>query len=91
VENLVSASVDPQKAQERSAPTQNADSPTAQRETTTIEAAAARLGIGRSLGYQLARENRFPVPVIRAGRRLLVPTAALERVLSGESALTLAS
>ena len=54
-------------------------------ETTSIEVASQRLGIGRSLGYQLAREDRFPVPVIRAGRRLLVPTAALERVLKGES------
>jgi hypothetical protein len=51
--------------------------------TTSIEDASARIGIGRSLGYQLAREDRFPVPVIRAGRRLLVPTAALERLLSG--------
>jgi hypothetical protein len=50
-------------------------------ETTTIELAARRLGIGRSLGYQLAREGRFPVQVIRAGRRLLVSTAALDRLL----------
>jgi hypothetical protein len=52
-------------------------------ETTTIELASRRLGIGRSLGYQLAREGRFPVRVIRAGRRLLVSTAALDRLLQG--------
>jgi excisionase family DNA binding protein len=57
----------------------------AQRETMTIEAAASRLGIGRSLAYQLAREDRFPCAVIRAGRRLLVPRLALERLLRGES------
>jgi hypothetical protein len=54
---------------------------TSSAETTSIEMASLRLGIGRSLGYQLAREGRFPCAVIRAGRRLLVPTAALERVL----------
>jgi hypothetical protein len=53
--------------------------------TTSIEDAGRRLGISRSLSYQLARENRFPVPVIRAGRRLLIPTAALERLLNGET------
>ena len=51
------------------------------KETTSVEVASERLGIGRSLGYQLAREGRFPVPVIRAGRRLLVPIAALDRLL----------
>jgi hypothetical protein len=60
--------------------------PSSAAETTTIEIASSRLGIGRTLGYQLAREGRFPCPVIRAGRRLLVPTAALERVLAGNSA-----
>ena len=53
--------------------------------TTSIEEAGQRLGISRSLSYQLARQNRFPVPVIRAGRRLLIPTAALERLLNGEA------
>jgi hypothetical protein len=62
-----------------------------QPETTSIEIASRRLGIGRSLGFQLAREGRFPVPIIRAGRRLLVPTAPLERVLRGESAEALVS
>lgn len=58
-----------------------AEAGTSAAETTTIEAASARLGISRSLGFQLAREGRFPVPVIRAGRRLLVPTRALDHVL----------
>jgi hypothetical protein len=53
-------------------------------ETTTVEVASLRLGIGRSLGYQLAREGRFPCRVIRAGRRLLVPTVALERLLAAD-------
>jgi len=39
------------------------------------------LGIGRSLAYRLAREGRFPVPVLALGRRRVVPKAALERLL----------
>ena len=39
------------------------------------------LGIGRSLSYRLAREGRFPSPVIRAGRRYIVPVAPLLRLL----------
>jgi hypothetical protein len=60
----------------------------AEAETTSIEAAGARLGISRSLSYQLARQGQFPVAVIRAGRRLLVSTAALDRLLSGEASYT---
>jgi predicted site-specific integrase-resolvase len=54
------------------------------KETASIEEASQRLGISRSLGYALAREGRFPVPVIRAGTRLLVPLMPLERLLAGE-------
>ena len=52
--------------------------------TVSIEEAAAALGIGRQLAYRLARENALPVPVLRVGRRrLLVPRAALMRLLEG--------
>jgi len=39
------------------------------------------LGIGRSLSYRLAREGRFPVPVLQLGRRRVVSRAALENLL----------
>jgi hypothetical protein len=39
------------------------------------------LGIGRGLAYELARSGGFPVPVIRCGRRLVVPAAALDELL----------
>jgi predicted DNA-binding transcriptional regulator AlpA len=55
-------------------------------ETVSVEAAASRLGIGRSLAYQLAREGWFPVPVIRAGRKIVVPVRALDRVLGIDDA-----
>ncbi len=55
------------------------------RETLTVEEAAALLGIGRATAYHLAKNGRIgPVPVLRFGRRLLIPRAALERVLAGE-------
>jgi excisionase family DNA binding protein len=54
-------------------------------ETISIEEAARRLGIGRSLGFQLAREGKFPVPVIRAGRRILVPTRAIDKLLLADN------
>jgi excisionase family DNA binding protein len=54
-------------------------------ETLTVEEVAERLGIFRTLTYELAATDRLPVPVLRLGRRLLVPRAALERVLAGDS------
>jgi predicted DNA-binding transcriptional regulator AlpA len=45
--------------------------------TTDLETAASILGIGRTLAYDLARDGDFPVPLLRLGRRVLVPVAAL--------------
>jgi excisionase family DNA binding protein len=56
----------------------------ADRGTMTVEEAAARLGISRTLAYELAREGKLPVPVIRLGRRVVVSRLALERVLGAE-------
>jgi hypothetical protein len=38
-------------------------------------------GIGRSLGYKLAREGRYPCRVIKAGTRFRIVTADLRREL----------
>lgn len=53
----------------------------AERATCSIEEACRVLGIGRNLGYDMAREGR--IPTIRLGRRLLVPRVALEAMLAG--------
>lgn len=45
----------------------------------TITEAAEVLGIGRSLAYQMAHSGR--IPVIRLGRRMVVPKVALDRML----------
>jgi excisionase family DNA binding protein len=50
------------------------------RQTYTLAEAARRLGISRTLAYEAA--SRGELPVCRIGRRLLVPRAALARLLS---------
>lgn len=50
--------------------------------TVSVEAAARELGIGRRSAYSAAR--RGELPVIRIGRRMLVPRDALDALLRGE-------
>ena len=54
------------------------------RKTYTITEAAALLGVGKSAAYEAAR--RGEIPVIRIGRRLVVPKAALQRLLQDAEA-----
>ena len=49
--------------------------------TVSIEEACRRLGVGRTLGYELARSGTFPVRVLKIGRLYRVPRAELERLL----------
>jgi len=46
----------------------------------SVPEAAKILGISRGLAYELARSGRLPA--LRFGRRLLIPRAALERMLN---------
>jgi excisionase family DNA binding protein len=62
--------------QERTRP---APTPAEERLTYTLAEAARRLGISRALAYEAA--NRGELPVCRIGRRVLVPRAALLRLL----------
>jgi excisionase family DNA binding protein len=52
-----------------------------ERQTLTVEEAAGILGIGRNSAYEAAR--RGELPVIRLGRRLVIPRQAFERFLGG--------
>jgi predicted DNA-binding transcriptional regulator AlpA len=45
--------------------------------TTDLETAAAIIGIGRTLAYDLARDGEFPVRLLRLGRRVVVPIGDL--------------
>lgn len=58
----------------------------AKKQTLTVDEAARYLGIGRNSAY--AAIARDEIPVIRIGKRLLVPKAALEKMLSGDHANT---
>ena len=49
------------------------------RQTLTVEEAGGLLGISRNSAYEAAR--RGELPAIRIGKRLIVPRAALERLL----------
>ncbi len=48
-------------------------------ETLKIEEAARILGIGRQKAYELARSGELPV--LRFGKRMVVPKIALQRLL----------
>jgi excisionase family DNA binding protein len=56
---------------------------TTARRVVTVGEAAAILHISRGSAYQAAKANE--IPTIRIGRRLLVPLAALERLLAGNT------
>jgi excisionase family DNA binding protein len=51
------------------------------RPVLTAEEAFAELGIDRSTGYKAIREGTFPLPIVRVGRSIRIPTAALRRLL----------
>ena len=54
--------------------------------TVTIETTARVLNVGRSSAYAAAAAGE--IPTIRVGRRLLVPSAALRRMLQIEEPST---
>lgn len=54
-----------------------------ERLTMSVEEAGHALGIGRGLAYELARTGRLPV--VRLGRRMVVPRARLEALLAETS------
>ena len=59
----------------------------ATRACITADEAFAELGIDRTTGYRAIKDGTFPVPVIRVGRLIRVPTAALRRLLDADDDL----
>ena len=51
--------------------------------TITVEQAADILGVSRSSAYRAVKNDE--IPTFKIGRRLLVPTARLLAMLSGET------
>lgn len=54
------------------------------KKTATVAEAMAMLGISRTLAYRLIKDGKLPV--IRLGKRILIPVSALEKILSTENA-----
>lgn len=52
----------------------------------SAEEAFAVFGIDRKTGYRAIKDGSFPVAVIRVGRLIRVPTAAVARLLRGADA-----
>jgi len=52
-----------------------------------VPAAAALLGISRTTAYELVRTGKWPTPVLRLGRLIRVPSAALIQLLDGQAPL----
>ena len=50
----------------------------------SAEEAFRLLGIDRTTGYRAIKDGTFPLPIIRVGRLLKVPSAALHRLLDPE-------
>lgn len=48
---------------------------------TDMETSNEILGISRTWGYTLAREGKYPVPVLKLGRKYVVPVAGLLKAL----------
>jgi excisionase family DNA binding protein len=50
----------------------------------SVEEAGRRLGLGRNQAYNAAHCGQ--IPVVRLGRRLIVPLVQFEKLLAGEEA-----
>ncbi len=61
-------------------PTSTRPIPSTPRLTLTVEEAAEALGISRALAYEAVK--RGEIPRIRIGKRILVPKAQLDRLLT---------
>ena len=55
-----------------------------ERKTLTITEASKALGVSRNKAYYEAA-RRGEIPTIKIGKRILVPLAALERMLQGSA------
>jgi hypothetical protein len=52
--------------------------------TTDLETAEEIIGIGRTLAYDLAKNDSFPVRLLRLGRRVVIPVPDPLRYLGAE-------
>jgi len=60
------------------------DKPVTPPDALTVHQLAARLGIGLTRAYEMARKDELPVPALRIGREYRFSRRALERWLDGD-------
>lgn len=51
---------------------------------TDVETAGSIFNLSRTQAYLAVKEDRFPVPVVRVGRHLIVPVAPIRQLLGME-------
>lgn len=73
------ATPDSEQTVSPASPTRQRRQPTHDHLTLTVEEAGEQLGISRALAYEAVR--RGEIPSIKIGRRILIPKAALHRML----------
>ena len=56
-----------------------------------LPTAARVLGIGRTLAYELVKADRWPTAVLRVGKLIRIPTAALVRLVDDSSSAGVSS
>lgn len=61
------------------------DNGQARRLTLNVVEAASRIEIKRNKAYEMIRQGTFPLPIIRVGKRCVVPAAAVEEYLAHRS------
>lgn len=54
---------------------------------TTLDTSNSVLGLSRTYGYRLAKEGRYPVPLLALGRKYVVPVAGLLKALCIEDGI----
>lgn len=57
---------------------------------TDVETAGSIFGLSRTQSYEAVKDGRFPVELVRVGRRMIVPTAPIRRLLGIDPQLTTA-
>jgi hypothetical protein len=48
---------------------------------TDVRTAGDIFGLSQTQAYERVKENRFPVPTFRVGRKIVVPVAPIRRLL----------
>jgi excisionase family DNA binding protein len=59
--------------------------PTSGTATYSVDEVAQLLGVNRLTVYQAIQRQETPFPIVRIGRRIVIPRAAFNRVLEGEA------